>query len=175
MVNFGWAFTELPYWQNHFLRANVAHRLAGVALNATHRLYDHGYTRLQDFVNRHGILFMPAICGAILSEDDYSLQCHRRQHRRLRLGGALHRAVIYTEHPLSWDAREATHDIVTGTGKCQLYRENAQRLVVPLPGHLAPERETRRAVRDRDEKGTRDSRRRRMQSDGGGECRIKGV
>ncbi|TDH71017.1 uncharacterized protein CCR75_008537 [Bremia lactucae] len=61
----------MPYWQNHFLRANARGALTGRASTNASRFYDKGYVRLQDFVDRHGSFPTPSLCVEILENTSF--------------------------------------------------------------------------------------------------------
>ncbi|KAK1928959.1 hypothetical protein P3T76_015599 [Phytophthora citrophthora] len=64
----------MPYWQNHFLRADAANRLTGKASANASLFYGDGYVRLQDFIDRHGSYPTKPLCLEILNESAFTLR-----------------------------------------------------------------------------------------------------
>ncbi|CAI5737124.1 unnamed protein product [Peronospora destructor] len=74
LADFAWASVELPYWQNHFLRANCARRLTRQASTNAPRFFAAGYVRIQDFVDRHGAYPTKAVCMEVLDPAHFTVR-----------------------------------------------------------------------------------------------------
>ncbi|KAG6612001.1 putative pollike protein [Phytophthora cinnamomi] len=70
--DFSWQKLEMPYWQNHFLRANASGGLTGKASSNAHRFFDAGYGRIHDFIDRHGQYPTRELCKDILGEANFA-------------------------------------------------------------------------------------------------------
>ncbi|RQM18597.1 hypothetical protein DD237_007526 [Peronospora effusa] len=74
LSDFDWAIVELPYWQNHFLRANAARRLTGPASINAFQFIAAGYTRAQDFVDSHGAYPTATVCNSVLNPAHFTVR-----------------------------------------------------------------------------------------------------
>ncbi|KAG7381579.1 hypothetical protein PHYPSEUDO_005819 [Phytophthora pseudosyringae] len=68
---FKWAAMEIPYWYNRFLHASKTGGLTGPASKNSRLFISQGYVRIQDFVDRYGLLPTRDLCKTILGEENF--------------------------------------------------------------------------------------------------------